>query len=232
MHDCQKFREDWITSEAEDYGDCEECRNFCEEAQLVLQATDGSAQPMPELPQEYWNRFEARLHDRLVRENSWRFGRVSWKSGAVAAAAALVLAVSWGNFRITQPLIDRVKGTPQIEFDASHIEGLNPTVVEFLAQSELFLRDFTKIEPAYVADVEYAKKHAIESLSEITQQKDRAADFEPVQIALDDYESVLRDIKNLQSAEDLRDIQDRVVRNGLITSMKAYQPQVVLVSKR
>ena len=39
MHDCQRFREDWIAGSAEDFGDCEECRNFCQQAQVILQAT-------------------------------------------------------------------------------------------------------------------------------------------------------------------------------------------------
>jgi hypothetical protein len=37
--------------------------------------------------------------------------------------------------------------TPEIEFVEDHITELNPTVVTFLGQSELFLRSFTKIDP-------------------------------------------------------------------------------------
>jgi hypothetical protein len=51
-------------------------------------------------------------------------------------------------------------------------------------------------------------------------------------MALDEYESVLREIKNVDSAEDVSDIQSRIRNSGLISSMKAYQPQVVLVGHK
>jgi hypothetical protein len=118
-----------------------------------------------------------------------------------------------------------------IEFADDHIEGLNASVVKFLDHSELFLRDFTKIEPAYVEDLEEAQERAGRDLAQVERQKARAADFEPVWITLDEYETVLREIRNLESAADLEDLQLRIRRNGLIANMKAYQPQVVLVSQ-
>jgi hypothetical protein len=122
--------------------------------------------------------------------------------------------------------------TPQIEYVDDHIKGLNPTVVEFLGQSELFLRNFTHIEPSYEEEIQDAQARAMKGLTEIAQQKARAADFEPVQIALDEYENVLREIKNLNSTEDLEDLQTRIRRDGLIANLKAYQPHVTLVSNR
>jgi hypothetical protein len=121
---------------------------------------------------------------------------------------------------------------PQVEFVDDHIRGLNPTVVTFLGHSELFLRSFTKIEPSYKQDLQDAQFQAQEDLAEIEKQKLRAADFVPVRIALDEYENVLRDIKNLDSPEDLKEIQSRIRSTGLIANMKAYQPQVVLVGQR
>jgi hypothetical protein len=34
------------------------------------------------------------------------------------------------------------------------------------------------------------------------------------------------------SSEDLVDLQKRILANGLIANLKAYQPQVMLVSQR
>ncbi len=99
----------------------------------------------------------------------------------------------------------------------------------FLGQSELFLRSFTKIDPSYKEDVQDARDRAREDLAEIERQKLRAADFTPVQMALDEYESFLRDIKNLDSANDIGDIQTRIRRSGLIANMTAYQPRMILV---
>jgi hypothetical protein len=53
-----------------------------------------------------------------------------------------------------------------------------------------------------------------------------------VRITLDQYENVLREIKNLSSSQELTDVQTRILSNGLIANMKAYQPQVMLVSRR
>lgn len=236
MHDCQKFREDWIAGEPEgvvDFGDCQECRIFCQEAQLILQATDGANNPVPELSVYDWQRFEVRLRENLVHENELHRHQFYRKWSAVAAAAAAVAVVmTWGGIRVSQSIQSIADGSAQVEYVDDHIEGLNPTVVEFLGQSELFLRDFSHIEPSYEEEIQYAQARAKQGLTEIAQQKARAADFEPVQIALDEYENVLREIKNLDSAEDLTDLQTRIRRDGLIANLKAYQPHVTLVSNR
>jgi hypothetical protein len=232
MHDCQRFREDWVAGEAEDFGDCGECRSFCEEAQFILQATDGAARPVPELSEYHWNRFEGRLRENLLHENAAHTVRVYWKwSAAVATAAALVGVVTWGGIRMAET-IEPAEQSAQIEYVDDHIEGLNPSVVEFLGQSELFLRNFSHIEPSYEEDLQDAQARAKQGLTVIAQQKARTADFEPVLIALDEYENVLREIKNLDSPDELADIQARIRSNGLIAKMGAYQPQVMLVSRR
>jgi len=230
MHDCQRFREDWVAGLAKDFGDCQECLSFCEEVQFILQAT--KAEPIPEPSEAYWDRYDDRLRDKLesVSRPYWMY----WKWAATAAAAAMILVVlSWGGMRMSQPAtVDETQATPQIELVDDHIKGLNPTVVPFLAQSELFLRNFTKIDPSYTEDLQDAQARARQGLAEIKTQKLRAADFGPVRIALDEYESVLRDIKNLDSADDVAEIQGVIRSSGLIASMKAYQPQITLVGRR
>jgi len=96
----------------------------------------------------------------------------------------------------------------------------------------LLVRDFTKINPSYKEDVADARERASRSLISLSHQKRAAADFDPVRITLDEYESVLREIKNLDSPDDVADIQMRIRRNGLIANLKAYQPRVVQVSRR
>src|SRR4029453_14057141 len=149
MHDCQRFREDWTAGLVEDFGGCEDCRSFCEQAQFILQVTSGDAQPLPELSDAYWDGYDDRLRAKLARENASRTYRLYWKGSAVRAAAVGgggVVMTSGGAGGL-QPIGDCAKATPQIEFVGNDIKGLNPSVVEFLGQSELFLRRFTKIEP-------------------------------------------------------------------------------------
>jgi hypothetical protein len=231
MHECQRFREDWVAGIAQDVGDCEECLRFCEEAQFILQATEPG--PIPEPSEAYWDRYDDRLRDRL--EDVSHPYRLYWTWSTAAAAAAIVVVLGWGGMRLSRPPAsddtqDGAKATPQIELVEDHIKGLNPSVVSFMEQSELYLRNFTKIDPSYKEDLRDAQAQAKQGLAEIQTQKLRAADFAPVGIALNEYESVLRDIKNLDSADDVAQIQAVIRRSGLIASMKAYQPQVMLVS--
>jgi|SRR5688572_5979122 len=228
MHDCQRFREDWVAGLDKDFGDCKECLSFCDEAQFILLAT--KAKPIPELSEAFWDRYDDRLRDRL--EDASHSHRFSWKWSPTAAAAVIALVLTWGGTRVPQPLTEDAKATPRIELVDDHIKGLNPTIVPFLAQSELYLRNFTKIDPSYKEDLQDAQARAKRGLAEIKTQKLRAADFGPVRIALDEYESILRDIKNVDSADDVAEIQAVIRNSGLIASMRAYQPQIMLVSQR
>jgi len=230
MHDCQRFREDWIAGVAEDFGTCQDCRSFCDDARLLLQAVDGATPALPDLSETYWDRFDDRLVAGLKRENASRTYRFFWKWGSATAAAAALAVVIWSGMPMPRPVEDSAKATPEIEFSNDHIKDLNPTVVAFLGQSELFLRSFTKMDPAYQEELQDAQSRAKQALSEINRQKMRAADFAPVRIALDEYENFLRDIKNVDSARDIADIQVRIRKSGLIANMTAYQPQVMLMA--
>jgi hypothetical protein len=230
MHDCQRFREDWIAGLSEDAGGCEECRSFCEDSQLILQAIEAATPPVPQLSTTYWDRFDDQVRTGLVMENNSRMYRFYWKWSAVAATAVITVGVTWAGLRAYGPVVGTVQAAPQVEFVDDHIKGLNSTVVDYLGQSELFLRSFTKIDPSYKEDLQDARSRAKEELSEIGTQKLRTADFIPVQMALDEYEGFLREIKNVDSADDLADIQSRIRRSGLIANMNAYQPQVIFVA--
>jgi hypothetical protein len=232
MHDCQKFREEWIggCGAGEDSG-CDECRLFCEDASAIVAALR-STSPVPEVSAPYWDWFGTRLRARLVEENlaaDLRAARYRWFA-AFATAASVAVVLTWGSLSIPTPSNDSAPAGVAVETD--HIQGLDRGVVDFLAQSELLVRDFTKINPSYKEDVADARERASRSLNSLGQQKRAAADFAPVRITLDEYESVLREIKNLNSPEDIVDIQTRIRRNGLVANLKAYQPRVVQVSQR
>jgi hypothetical protein len=232
MHDCQKFREDWVAGSLQETG-CDACRRFCQEADAVLTALGAASSPVPEASEPYWIWFENRLRSRLVDERTaaeLRMTHYRWFT-AVAAVAALALVLTWGSLRLPSPATIPTEDV-RIEFDRDHIADLDPGVVDFLGQSELFVRDFTKIQASYTEDIADARDRASRNLARIALQKKAAGDFQPVRITLDEYESILRDIKNLESPQDITDIQTRIRRNGLIANLKAYQPRVVRVSQR
>ncbi len=235
MHDCQKYREDWLAGTEEGQVDCGECRSFCEDANAILVATVVGAPPLPDVSEEYWKGFENRLRKSLVRENAARSFHAYWKWSAVAASAAIAALATWGMIRPARPTAPQTTvqqiPAPQIEVVDDHIQGLDPMVVAYLERSELFLRNYTKIEPSDKEDLDDSRALAKQSLMEIGEQKELAGNFAPVRIALDQYENVLREIKNLNSSQELADVQTRILSNGLIANMKAYQPQVMLVSR-
>ena len=229
MHDCQKFREDWVAGSGDSSPGCEDCRRFCEEAGAVLAALDASERFAPPVSEQHLSRLDAQLRTRLIEERAaadWRASRRRWIA-ALATAACVTVAVTWGGLRFLPP----VEGD-RVTFVDDHITGLDPRVVTFLGQSEQFLRDFTKIDVSHAEDIEDARVRASRSLAMLNVQKDSSENFAPVRIALDEYESVLREIKNMDSPEAVVDIRSRIQRNGLIANFKAYQPRAVLVSRR
>src|SRR5262245_23743948 len=119
MHNCRKFREDWSVGLAEETPECQDCRSFCEEAALALEAVDGAGEPIGEFSDDYWNRFDDRLRDRLLLTRPSSVS-VVWKWAVVAAAASVVILVSWAErpARVTTP-------PGHIEFVDDHIRGLD-----------------------------------------------------------------------------------------------------------
>jgi len=233
MHDCQKFREDWVAGACEVTA-CDSCRLFCKEAEAVLVALGASSRQIPEASDLYWRGFENRLRTRLAERTAaaeLRTARFRW-AAAFAAAASMAVALTWGTLNLPGPPHDQA-GTPiRIDFDRNHIADLDPGVVDFLRQSELFVRNVSKIDPTYREDIEDARERASRSLAGIALQKEAAADFDPVRITLDEYESILREIKNMDSPQNITDIQARIRRIGLVANLKAYQPRVIHVSQR
>jgi hypothetical protein len=236
MHDCQKFREDWLDGLQTEKPVCGDCREYCQDATAVLMALDKLRDPGPEVSDNYWADFNSRLRVNLVKANASKKRSTlrMYSIAAVGAAACIVFTITWATLRLSAPpLQDAQSRQPgQIALVDDHIEGLDTQVVDYLGRSELFLRTFTKIEPSRIEDIEDARIRASRNLAGIANQKEAAADFAPVRITLDEYESVLRDIKNMDSLEDIADIKSRIQRNGLIANLKAYQPRVMLVSQQ
>jgi hypothetical protein len=232
MHDCQRFRENWIAG-SRGRTRLRGCRVSLGKPPQFLPPWMRCRPGAPNFPR-ILGRFR-QWPDRDRRgEGLEAVARYSsaW-TDAFAAAACTVVAVTWGTFRLPDPTVQQADATQayRIEYVDDHIKELDTHVVDYLGRSELFLRTFTKIEPSRTEDIEDARVRASRNLAGIAMQKTAAGDFAPVRIVLDEYESVLREIKNMDSSEDIADIKTRIQRNGLIANLKAYQPRVVLVSQ-
>ena len=82
-------------------------------------------------------------------------------------------------------------------------------------------------------DLAEAQQISDSQILAIEPRKEAVVDFPPVLMVFEEYENILRDIRNLPeeaAEEDVTDIQDRIERNGLVARMKAYQPDVILVA--
>ena len=244
MHDCQKFREELTDlilggepAPGMDPGDCTECQRFHEDALAVVKILDSVEVSPPDLSEEYWDEFGSRLRSSLIaqqRPPASPRGRML-RSAALATAAVVVLTLSLGIFRTMSPLIEGYQpASPatQVRVEDEHAAGLDPGTVNYLSQSELFLRSFVKIEPTDTEDLADARSRARLQLAGLNQRRAAVSGFPPVEGTLDEYETILHDIRNVEEPSDLADIQDRISRNGLIASMKAFQPRVVLVNEQ
>ena len=145
------------------------------------------------------------------------------------SAVAAVFLITMGLTRIPQPF-------PNSPASATIVDQpfpLDPVTVDFLQQSELLLRNVVKLTPNDTEDLADVKRMAGEQLLAIDQRKDAAAQVPPVLNVMDTYETVLRDIRNVDARngmDDVQDIQSRIQRDGLIANIKAFQPRVTTVS--
>jgi hypothetical protein len=103
---------------------------------------------------------------------------------------------------------------------------------EYLQQSELLLRSVMKLKPNSVEDLEDARRIALHQLVALDQRKEAVAEVKPLVTVMNKYETVLRDIRNLDArphADDITDIKNRIAKNGLISNLTAFQPRPIAV---
>ena len=250
MHNCEEFRER-ITEHIIDREDitarpefqrelmiCSSCSDFCAESREMMEAL---AAVELSISESEWSRIEGRMLWRILSE---QVGVIKPKDttarrvlalSPLLAAVALVLLITIGLSRLAKP-VPAVVMPPQESTQAvfmSETVPLDPVTVDYLEESELLLRNVMKITPADTEDLADAKKTASVQLAGIKLRKEAVAEVPPVVEVMDTYETVLRDIRNIDdrnAAEDIPDIQKRIKKNALIANMKAFQPALTQVS--
>ncbi len=241
MHVCEEFRER-VTERIIDREDlsrspefqrelviCSSCAEFYAEAKETMDVMSSADFPMPE---EHWDGMTRRLRIRLEAETPKprAYRRLRHWGGLVAAAALLLITA--GLYRFSIPPQAALYPAPSEYAYVDQTVPLDPVTVDFLEESELLLRNVMKIQPDDKEDLADAKRVAASQLIEIDQRKDAAADVPPVLGVMDTYETILRDIRNLDEGsmeEDISDIQNRIQTNALIANMKAFQPALGMI---
>jgi hypothetical protein len=263
MHNCEEFREriteliidrEDVARKAEFQSEllmCSSCSEFYVQSRELIEALDGIDLTISD---KQWNGIEQRLHAQIL--NVANVGAGFSRSRAAKAAfrpprrlkptptatamapfllAAALLLITIGLGRLPLPIFS-MQQTAAPAAQGVYVEQsvpLDPVTVGFLEESELLLRNVMKMAPSDVEDLADAKKAAGEQLAELDQRKEAAAEVPPVVGVMETYETILRDLRNvdIRSAdEDIGDIQKRIQQNGLIANMKAFQPRVTGVS--
>jgi hypothetical protein len=238
MHNCEEFRElitEHIIDREDVTGDqrfqhelliCSSCCEFYVESREMIDAL--STVDVGEGFMPAFNLHQEILQTAVsVRRPK---ARAYVRALQFATAAALLLSVSVSLFRLPTPA--PIAALPQSTYVEQSMP-LDPVTVDFLQESELLLRNVMKLAPNDPEDLATAKKIASEQLIAIDQRKDAAAQLPPVVNVMDTYETVLRDIRNVDernAADDIPDIQNRIQSNGLIATMKAFQPRNTMVN--
>ncbi|MBI4472090.1 MAG: hypothetical protein HY646_05440 [Acidobacteria bacterium] len=189
-----------------------------------------------QVTEQQWDDMTHRLRLRIISENykapaPRRSRWVAWDFGIPALTAmAAVMLVTIGLYRLAAPIVEQPTQStlaPLLDSLMDQPVILDPVTADFLEQSELLLRNVMKLEASNAEDVEEAKQLAMRHLINIDQRMAAAAGIRPVQTVMSKYETILRDLRNLNdetAAEDISDIQHRIERNGLIAGIKAFQP--------
>lgn len=247
-HQCEEFREritehiidrEDLSAKAEFQRDlllCSSCSDFYAESRETIDAIS----PVDfAISEDHWDAMTDRLRTRIEAEK-WDLSPITpllERSHRVAtpffAAMAVLLLITMGLYRVTipEPAAPPSAATEYVYLD--HSLALDPVTVDFLEESELLLRSVMKIEPNDVHDLADARKVAASQLVAINQRKEAAAVVPPVLNIMETYETLLRDLRNLNEdspADDISDIQNRIQNNALIANMKAFQPTVSVVS--
>jgi len=257
MHNCEEFRErmteliidrEDVAKKAEFQSElsmCSGCSEFYVQSRELIEALDGIDLAISD---RQWNGIEQRLHARILNVGA-EFGRPPRRlkpaptthtavptlaSAAPFLLVAALLLITIGLGRLPSPTVSVQQTAPAATQTVyvEHSVPLDPVTVDFLEESELLLRNVMKMAPSDVEDIADAKKAASEQLAELGQRKQAAAEVPPVVGVMETYETILRDLRNVDvrsADEDIGDIQKRIQRNALIANMKAFQPRVTEV---
>jgi hypothetical protein len=185
-----------------------------------------------------WQGIERRLRHAIVQAEPEQMERTfassiltfgNWGRRAAVSflAAAALLLISITFFRFSEPV------EPDTAVYVEHTVPLDPVTVDFLAESEKLLRNVMKMSPSDVEDLAGARQVASEQLAELGQRKEAVADVPPVVSVMRTYETILRDLRNVDESsadEDISDIQRRIEHNALIANMEAFQPRITEIN--
>lgn len=244
MHLCDEFREritdriidrDDLEHDAETQRElllCNDCADFYIESREMLDAISGVDF---EIPENQWDAMADRMRSRIYDEHAQRqpaiWRRRFYIPAFAAVAAMLLLTVTLRHRQPEPPHAQNVAGVVIPINNAIALDpSVDPVTAEYLQESELLLRSVMKLKPTSLEDLEDARRIALHQLVALDQRKEAVSEVKPLVTVMNKYETVLRDIRNLDARphpDDITDIKNRIEKNGLISNLTAFQPRPV-----
>ena len=253
MHGCESFRksvieplidggrlDDVARNELEA---CPQCLAFYAEAERALGQLSMAFEDLEQAESsedEFMAGFNDRLRRRIINDrvsldnigSTRPAGANGWLWRPLLPAMGLMMAAVF-VFISVQPADVVLPDLAGRHLITDYVLDLDPLTVDFLEDSELFLRTFVKLGPDDSEDLAESQQVSMTQLPQLEQRREALMDFPPVLMVLDDYEGILRDIRNMPqdvAEEDITDIQTRINNDGLVARMRAYQPRTSLVA--
>ena len=213
----------------EHLGDCSECRASFARLEHVLAAMD--SMPVPEREEDYGRRVWQQIAPRLPQRNPWwSFGMDPRRWGAVAAAAALVIAAFFLGRQHAVRLPTNDQSVQQVRERI-----LLVAVGDHLDRSEMMLVELTNAEPGpadkKLVNISTEQKRAEDLLDENRLYRQTALQQGDSALAsvLDELERVLLDIAH--SPEEitpgqLEKIRQRMEAHGILFKVRVAGSEV------
>ncbi len=222
---------------------CPQCRAFYREVHAALGRLSVAFEDVErfETPEdEFPPGFNDNLRRNIVNDRVSTEARVVAEPASALSRlwrpllpAAVLMTAAVFVFVSVQPADPVAPDLTDRHLITDYVLDLDPLTVDFLEESELFLRTFVKLTPEDSEDLAESQRVSKRQLPQLEQRREALVEFPPVLMVLDDYEGVLRDIRNLPEDavdEDITDIRTRIHNDGLVARMRAYQPRTTLVA--
>jgi hypothetical protein len=212
---------------------CEKCRSRFAEMEAVLQFTGKRIRPEP--PEEFWDSYEAKLGQKIKKEEASEIERKSvkekpgrrfhvapkWAYQAAAAVALIIIGIFIGR-TLFSPSISGVQHASQ-QLDLAPQPQSETVLVnrsqDYIERSKLILLALVNFDPSiedpYALDLPFQKQVSKELLLEAAYLKNELAksDQERLENLIASLEIILLQIANLESENDLDAIE--LVRDGI-----------------
>jgi hypothetical protein len=212
---------------------CKKCRSRFAEMEAVLQFTGKRIRPEP--PEEFWDAYEARLGQKIEKEEASEIERKSvkekpgrrfhvvpkWAYQAVGAAALIIIGVFIGR-TFYSPSIPGVQHASQQSDLATQPQPeaiLVHRSQNYIERSKRILLALVNFDPSiedpYALDLPFQKQASRELLLEANYLKNELAesDQERLENLIGSLEMILLQIANLESENDMESIE--LVRDGI-----------------